>query len=76
MVWVMSQRRVDGEYHFYIGAVKIAEIVFCKDAKRWKCFMRLMHSSVGYDLKDYESMSEALRDLHRLLNSPPPERNT
>jgi len=76
MAWVMSTLRTEAprEYHIYIGAVKIAEICFDRNAKWWKCYLRLMANHVAYDVLDhYETMSDALKDLHRLLNSPPPE---
>lgn len=74
-MWVFNsvQRKHDG-VHFYIGAVKIAEIQMSKNAKKWKYYLRLMFSSAAYDIKDhYETFSDALKDLHRLLNSPGPE---
>lgn len=69
--WVMSLRKTSQptEFHVYIGAVKIAEIGFRRGASKWNCFTRLF----GFQIKDYESMNEALRDLHRMLKSPPPE---
>lgn len=76
MPWVMSiLKRTDPvEFHVYVGAVKIAEICFDRNATRWKCYLRLMYSYTAYDVRPhYESMSDALKDLHRLLNSPSPE---
>lgn len=62
------------EYHIFIGAIKIAEICFNNEASRWKCYLRLMRNDVSYEVKDhFESMSEALKALHKLLNSPSPE---
>lgn len=75
-MWVMSTLRTEKprEYHIYIGAVKVAEVCFSSQAKKWKCYLRLMHNYVSYDVKEhYETMGDAMRDLHRLLNSPPPE---
>lgn len=69
--WVMSIRKVGPpgtEFHVYIGAVKIAEIAFNSKAPKFKCYMRFF----GFEMKDYLSMSDALKDLHRLLKSPPP----
>lgn len=75
MSWTMSTLKAErGEYHVYIGAVKVAEVCFSKGATRWKVFLRLMRNHVAYDVREhYETMSDALRDLHRLLNAPPPE---
>lgn len=69
-MWVMSILKVQNptEFHVYIGALKIAEIAFTKAAK-WKCYMRLPE----HRIKDYETMSDALKDLHKILNSPSPE---
>jgi hypothetical protein len=57
------------EFHVYIGGVKIAEIAFNNPRSKWKAYMRLM----GNELKEYGSMSEALKDLHEMLQSPPSE---
>jgi len=79
MAWQMSTLKVkphDGptEYHVFIGQVKIAEIAFSSQAKRWKCYLRLMANYVAYDVREhYETMGDALKDLHRLLREPPPE---
>ena len=83
MPWVMSTlhtpkgKRIDGtesSYHVYIGAVKIAEIYFSPTATKWKVILRLMRNDVSYDAsRHFENMGEALKELHRLLNSPPPE---
>lgn len=69
--WVMAVKKQTQptEFYVYIGNVKIAEIAFHRSAPKWKCYMRLF----GYQIKDYLSMSDALRDLHKLLKSPPPE---
>lgn len=77
MAWVMHSENhgKDGVY-FYIGQVKIAEIVYLPNGKKWKYLLRLMHNFVAYDIKNhYETFSDALKDLHRMLNSPPPEKN-
>jgi|HubBroStandDraft_4_1064222.scaffolds.fasta_scaffold00019_43 hypothetical protein len=75
-MWVMSTLRTEKprEYHIYIGAVKVAEICFNRSSAKWKVYLRLMHNYVAYAVKDhYENMGAAMKDLHRLLNSPPPE---
>lgn len=75
MAWVMSteQRGLEGVY-IYIGAVKIAEIYMRKSNMKWKFYLRLMQNYVAYnDQESYETFSNALKELHRLLNSPPPE---
>lgn len=61
-------------FHVFIGAVKIAEVTFNARASKWTTNLRLMRNDVSYELKEFESMSDALKELHRLLNSPPPEK--
>lgn len=47
---------------------------FSPTATKWKVVLRLMRNDVSYDTKHhYENMGDAMKDLHRLLNSPPPE---
>lgn len=79
MGWTMSTLRVKPafgplEYHIFIGAIKVAEICFSNQATRWKCYLRLMRNDASYEIRDhFENMSDALKELHRLLNSPSPE---
>lgn len=75
MAWIMNSKKVDNEVHFFIGQVKIAEIVMDKRATKWHYYLRLMANYVAYDIpKDgrYETFSAALKDLHKRLQSPPP----
>lgn len=67
--WIMSLKKTirPTEFHVYIGAVKIAEIAF--QHGKYKCYVRFF----GFEVKDYSSMSDALKDLHKLLQSPPTE---
>lgn len=71
MAWKTALKKIDHAFYFYIGSVKVAEICFDKNATKWKVFLRLMYTPYAYDVEHkYQTMSEALKDLHRMLNTP------
>ena len=76
MTWVFNSKPLSKtEVGFYIGEVKIAEICMDKRATKWHFYLRLMWNHVTYNIpaQRYETFSDALTDLHRRLNAPPPE---
>jgi hypothetical protein len=70
-MWVMSILRLTEptRYEVYIGAVKVALIYFGRSASRSCCYLDVD----GEEETEFPTMSDALRELHRLLNSPSPE---
>jgi hypothetical protein len=77
MSWVMTSKRFRGSatdsprVEFCIGAIKIAEILML-GKNPWKFYL-----SCGFDsestIDTFDSFGEALKALHKALNSPPPE---
>lgn len=71
MSWVMSTTRDGGDITVWIGAVKIANLHLMKSTKGFKTYVRFMDNTATDG--EYESVSAALKEIHRLLNNPPPE---
>jgi hypothetical protein len=65
-MWIMSSERDGGEISFYIGALKVAVVVMQRGAVRWKAYLRVFEGT-GHDC---ESVSDAMRLMHRLLKEP------
>lgn len=67
MAWVMSTRRTERPvaYQFLIGDLQVAEVSFAGS--------RAILSTMT-DRTDHPTMSDAMKEMHRRLNSPPAER--
>ncbi len=82
MAWVMTSKRYRGHVgnpprvEFMIGNVYIATIQMEQPTDKWN-FSLLRAAPYGcvssIPTISYHSFSEALKELHRQLNSPPPE---
>lgn len=72
MPWVMThtQERAPMRYHWWIGAIKVAEVQYYSSrgyGGEW------VLRGAGFPPSEWPSMSAAMKEMHRLLNSPPPE---
>ena len=67
--WVMTSKRQDGGIVFWIGQIRVAELKFVRDGSK-RVFLRTFDGPV---LGPYENMSEAMKEMHRRLSSPPVE---
>lgn len=75
--WIMTHTDgKDGEYRFYIGAICVAKIRFNKRATKWKCLLDVPGHPAIINVTEHESMSDAMKEMHRLLKSPPAEATT
>lgn len=54
---------------FWIGQIRVAELKFVRDGSK-RVFLRTFDGPV---LGPYENMSEAMKEMHRRLSSPPVE---
>jgi len=69
--WVMTSRREAGGIHFYIGRVRVASVLY---NRREKGGVNLVCPGIdGSPL--FESVSDAMKEMHRLLSSPKEEDN-
>lgn len=79
-MWLMTSKRHRGYVgsppyvEFAIGTVKIADIIMQRPTSEPWCFL-LKVDKLTPDRKptEHHTFSEALTELHHLLNSPPPE---
>lgn len=72
--WIMShEQKGRGEFHYFIGAVKIVEFRFVAHpvSKKWIVLANYFGNN-----KYFSSMSEAMKDMHQRLKSPPTEMET
>lgn len=65
--WVMTSRRGDGGVHFYIGQVRVAAIRYLRGTSG------VYLSCDGVSSSRHDSVSDAMREMHRLLRAPPLE---
>lgn len=66
--WVMTSQVTKSPWSltFYIGAITVAEIIFIGANKP---HLRMWHKEEG----PFTSVADAMREMHRLLKSPPDE---
>ncbi len=65
-MWIMSSEKVGGFIHFYIGQVKVAHIALSMSNSRWKAYLHVEGAKGG----QFESVGEAMKEMHRLLRTP------
>jgi hypothetical protein len=71
-MWVMTSKRIRGSYgnpprvEFFIGDVKIADIVMFKLETSYEFDLVLPNKRIS----GFETFGNALRELHKQLNSP------
>jgi len=76
MTWVFNSQRVRGvagvapHTNFYVGRVMIGRIVM--HGQPWHYKLEVP----GCEPSEYDSFSDALKELHRLLNALPDEGHT
>lgn len=68
----MSSERVGREISFYVGSLKVAVVVLMPRAKRWRAYLRVFEG----EGQDFESVSEAMKEMHKRLKSPPKSADT
>ena len=71
MSWIMSSQKVKGNeagIHFFIGAVRVAKAVFVQGQTAQACVLIMD----GLDTEGCDSISSAMRKMHRALNSASP----
>lgn len=66
MSWIMTMRRTERPitYSFAIGAMVVADITFSG---------KIVWLRTLTDVTHHNSMSDALKEMHRQLNGPAPE---
>lgn len=71
MSWIMSTKREERpvRYRFFIGQVQVAEVSFAGKT----VLLRTMGERYSDEESSHTSMSEAMKEMHRLLNAPSPE---
>jgi len=68
-----SKKMLSGEYHVFLGVVKIAEIHFINGSTQWKVELRYGDDDPYQGPRIYENMLKAIGDLWHLLECPIPE---
>jgi len=73
MSWIMSSRKYGANISFYIGSIKVANILMIPPSGggTWRASIRFMDGVP--ENKVFNNVSDAMRHLHDRLNPPPQE---
>jgi hypothetical protein len=65
--WTMTSARQDGGIVFWIGQIRVAELKFMRDGSKRVTLHTLTQA---HKAGPYTNMSEAMKEMHRLLGTP------